>query len=422
MTTVAPQHAVSAPAVRPPARFGRDVAEDLPGETMSVVVIRDLATLRGHVPAWERLVETAVEPNVFYEPWMLVPALEHLAPHEPFEVALVYAPLNKNPAAPPVLCGLFPLVRKKRRTIVPITTLELFRYEHCFLCTPLVRADRAEQAIVAFLDWVATRDGGTALKLRLIPGEGPFQELLVETLTRRATTHWRNERTARAMYRPSADFEDYLQTSLERKRRHEIRRLEKRIREEGEVKFARLTPECDLEAWLDDFLRVEARGWKGRNTTALANSAGNENFFKEVCRQAHRRGRLMVLALRLNGQPLAMKCNFLAADGGYAFKIAFDESLAKFSPGVLLEVNNIERLHERLDLMWMDSCAEPDHPMINRLWPQRRTIESMWISSGRQAGDLLVSALPLLKWVKRQLRRRPTFGRTPPSQGKKSDA
>jgi hypothetical protein len=45
------------------------------GTRMSVVVIDDLTALEKYVPAWEDLATAAIEPNVFYEPWMALPAI-----------------------------------------------------------------------------------------------------------------------------------------------------------------------------------------------------------------------------------------------------------------------------------------------------------------------------------------------------------
>ena len=58
-------------------------------------------------------------------------------------------------------------------------------------------------------------------------------------------------------------------------------------------------------------------------------------------------GRLWMLGLALDGKWIALKCNFLAGSGGYAFKIAYDEKLSRFSPGVLLELETLSRLHAR---------------------------------------------------------------------------
>lgn len=109
----------------------------------------------------------------------------------------------------------------------------------------------------------------------------------------------------------------------------------------------------------------------------------------------------MMLASRVDGKPIAMKCNFLAGTGSFAFKIAFDESYYHFSPGILLEVENIRRFHAVPDIEWMDSCAVPSQVMINRLWPDRRIIQTVLYSTGKWPGDLAVSAMPMLRWLKR---------------------
>jgi len=56
-------------------------------------------------------------------------------------------------------------------------------------------------------------------------------------------------------------------------------------------------------------------------------------------------------------------------------------------------------------LDWVDSCAVPDHFMINRLYTSRRVIQTVVIATGRNPGGLIVSALPLLRWLNRLLRR-----------------
>jgi hypothetical protein len=55
------------------------------------------------------------------------------------------------------------------------------------------------------------------------------------------------------------------------------------------------------------------------------------------------------------------------------FKTAYDESYARFSPGLLLQIENLDML-ERPGLDWMDSCAAENHPMIDNLWTERRDI------------------------------------------------
>jgi hypothetical protein len=112
----------------------------------------------------------------------------------------------------------------------------------------------------------------------------------------------------------------------------------------------------------------------------------------------------MMLALTVGGRTVAMKCNFLAHDGAFAFKIAYDEAYARFSPGTLLELENIREFHRRPELRWMDSCAAAEHFMANRLMLDRRSLACVLTTTGRASGELLVSSLPLLQRVVTSMR------------------
>lgn len=379
------------------------VDDDLPGTEFAVAVLR-ADELSEHLPAWQRLVEKALEPNVFYEPNLLLPATKHLAGESRLEFVVVHARSRKYPDQP-VWCGLFPL-ECLRQGPARFAYRQLWKYAHCYLCTPLVRADVAAQALGAFFDWLAgDKRGRTLLKLDGISADGPFHQRLVEACHRRELRCWVAGRHLRALFRPASDSETYLLNSMARKRRHEMRRLGKRLAEQGHVEYHALGQSDQLDAWIDDFLDLESRGWKGENGTALGVTEHDRAFFSEMAYRAHASGRLLMTSLRVNRQVIAQNCGLTSADGGFAFKIAFDESFARFSPGVLLEAQYIEVLHE-LGLAWMDSCAAPDHPMINHLWKDRRTIESLWIAGPAFGAQLALSLMPLAKLCRNGLSRR----------------
>ena len=68
-----------------------------------------------------------------------------------------------------------------------------------------------------------------------------------------------------------------------------------------------------------------------------------------------------------------MLANFLTPPGAFSYKTAFDEDYARFSPGVLLQRENLAIL-DRSAVEWVDSCAAEAHPMIDHLWRERRAI------------------------------------------------
>lgn len=407
MAVAPPLESPTATSLSPARRFAPRDAE------LSVVVVRAVEELAEHASALEDLAAAALEPNVFLEPWMLLPAVQAFAGGQALEFVLVYAHPRGRAAGPRTACGFFPLERQRHWKGLPIRLVRIWRHLHGVLGTPLLRADCAQECWAFFLTWLAQAPGGAAvLELPFVTGDGPFSQLLIDHGCQHGGLSFVAESFTRALFRPRGSSAEYLAAAQSGQYRRQLNRLERRLGEAGALRYAMLGADGDVDAWIGAFLELEARGWKGREGTALAEQEADRRFFHAFAREAFRRGRLHMLGLFLGDRPVALKCNLLAAPGAYAFKIAFDEAFARHSPGVLLEVFNIHRLHDDPRLAWMDSCAIHDHSMINRLWLDRRTIQTVLISTGRCPGDFLVSLLPALRWVKRKIfRPRPTAAR-----------
>ena len=68
-------------------------------------VVSDIALLSRHLKPWQELSALALEPNPFYEPMALLPAIALLAASGEVQVLLIWA---ETPAGP-CLAGLLPL-------------------------------------------------------------------------------------------------------------------------------------------------------------------------------------------------------------------------------------------------------------------------------------------------------------------------
>ena len=359
------------------------------------------------VADWQDLADHAVEPNVFYEPWMLLPALSAFGAAAELRFVFVHCQPKGPPRKElrPLLVGLFPLRRVAPTLRMPVTILRPWLDDYCFLGAPLVRTGYERATLDGFFDWFAAhRESAGLFDLRLFPGDGPLHQHVLDVLSARGWLTMVRARWTRAFLRPQhRDADSYLRASLSGKRRKEFRRQRRRLAEHGPVDVVELTAEQSADTLIDVFVDLEASGWKGQARTAFREKPADLRFLRQVTDQAHRRGRLMATALRVNGRPVAAKLNLLAKGGAFAFKIAFDEQFARYSPGVLLELDNIERVCADDSIRWMDSCAESGHPMIDHLWTERRTVENLLISSGRRRSDLAMAALPLAKVARRVL-------------------
>jgi CelD/BcsL family acetyltransferase involved in cellulose biosynthesis len=369
------------------------------GARIRVAAVQDPRELRAHLDAWEDLAQNAAEDNPFYEPWMLLPALEAAAPREALELVLVFA---GDQAGRHRLIGLFPLERLARHKGLPLGVLRLWRHALCYLCTPLLRRGCERECLDGFFRWLERDSGASLLRLQHVSGEGPFHHALIRHFERHPQRVHFTEGHTRALFRPRRSAAGYLRAALPGRKLKEFRRLWRRLAERGPLAVRALGPQDRAEDWIGAFLELEARGWKGRAGTALATTPGGGDYFERIALEAHRRGRLVMHGLYLGERALALSCKFRAGDGAYAYKIAFDEDYEQFSPGALLELECIVRMHGEPRIGWMDSCAVPDHFMANQLWPDRRALETVTVAAGG-AGGLVVLLLPLLRWARQRL-------------------
>ena len=75
-------------------------------------------------------------------------------------------------------------------------------------------------------------------------------------------------------------------------RRKEIGRLSARLREQGQVATTRARSDEEAALYCEEFLALEAAGWKGRAGSALASCPAKAAFFRDAIAGAQAAGRL----------------------------------------------------------------------------------------------------------------------------------
>jgi hypothetical protein len=104
-------------------------------------------------------------------------------------------------------------------------------------------------------------------------------------------------------------------------------------------------------------------------------------------------GQAGVARLVLGSRPIACVVTLQSAGGAWCWKIAYDESLARFSPGVQAMMELTEALLADQTVAFADSCATPDHPMIDHLWRERLAMADLMIGLQPGAGFAAASRL-----------------------------
>ncbi len=333
--------------------------------------------------AWDALARDAAEPDVFAERWF-AEASRHLAPPG---VRLLCVRHGGR------LIGLMPITPATRYGRIPLRHSENWAHYHRFLGAPLLRRGHevvAWTAILAALD--ADPETGALLHISGLVEHGVAHRALAEAahaLGRPCDTVHRIER---AMLATDLSPDAYYAATVRKKKRKEHGRLRTRLLEQGRIETRRLSPNDAIDVWIEDFLALERAGWKGAAGSALACTPETAAFFRDVVTGAHAAGKLDIIRIDLDGVAIAMLVNLLAPPGAFSFKTAFDERLSRFSPGVLLQIENLQLL-ARGDIGWMDSCAVENHPMINSLWGERRAIVRVSVPlAGAQRRALFTAA------------------------------
>lgn len=312
--------------------------------------------------SWDAVAARASEPNAFAERWFMEASARHL--DVPTNARMVVVRAEDQ------LIGMMPIIVAPKYGRMPVRHLQNWLHYNSFFGAPLVRRSFESYFWHRALDLLdSDPDVPAFLHLVGLDGSGPLAATLLNARSGAAIVH----RSKRALLQSDLSSSHYYETTVRKKKRKEIGRLQSRLAETGSVAFSRVSDLGDLESWIDTFLALEASGWKGRDGAALANDSHTEGFVRNALRGAFTAGRLEIIRLAIDDRVIAMLINFLTAPGSFSFKIAFDEDYARFSPGVLIQLENLKIL-ETPGIDWMDSCAVEDHPMINSLWAERREI------------------------------------------------
>lgn len=209
---------------------------------------------------------------------------------------------------------------------------------------------------------------------------------------------------ARAMLIGNCDVRALLERGMSSKRLKKIDRQRMRLARLGTLAYVR-GEATQVKAAAEQFLAIEANGWKGARGTALLNDPGLTTFARSMTRLLTRAGKCRIDSLELDDEPIAMGIFLTSGRHAFVWKVAYDERYAAFSPGVQFMVDFMRRQSADPAVDRTDSCAIPGHPMIDRLWPDRLDLADILVAPASMHSDAF-AAMALRERVGRGLRAR----------------
>jgi len=325
----------------------------------------------------------AMEANVFFTGRFLAPAMPRLDDRQ-----VSFALLRDQSDARSRMRFLMPFSVEKPGFAVGPSIIRVWSNSFAPLGTPLIDAEDAAETLDNLYDGLVNRD------LRLPPILVLPDVRLNGIVARmaRAVAISRNlpititNPYQRAMLQSDEDATTYLRDAISSSHLKEMRRQWRLLEEHGTVVYSVARQPRDIHMRFEEFLALEAGGWKGKKRSALVTDRYHTAFAREAVSNLAAVDAVRIHTIDLNGKAIASMVVLMMGSEAYTWKTAYDEAYARHSPGKLLMGEVTEWHLDDANIARSDSCAIPDHPMINRFWREREDMGTMVIGL-HQNGD-----------------------------------
>ncbi|TPL37230.1 GNAT family N-acetyltransferase [Mesorhizobium sp. B2-4-6] len=315
-----------------------------------------------------------IEPNVFFNPRFLAPAMPRLE-----DRVVRLAVIRDGDEYRNRLRLLAPF--SVERPAIPLGVPVMRTWSSPFgpLGTPLVDRDDPVGVIEDFFSMLS-RPHLKLPKVFVLPDmrlDGPVASLMTSFADSRGLTLVTTGKVERPVLESDADGEDYLKASLRAHHSREFRRLKRRLADQGKLEHIVARGPDEIRHAIENFLTLEAAGWKGRERTAMAIDRYRAAFAREGVHRLAEQDMCRIHLLTLDGRTVACLVVFVEAGVAYTWKTAYDEALSAYSPGTLLMIEVTKQHLDDPNIVMTDSCAVPDHPVMSRLWSERKPMGTL---------------------------------------------
>ncbi|WP_404862942.1 GNAT family N-acetyltransferase [Georhizobium sp. MAB10] len=359
------------PITRPPPELAIDIGR--PGRQMCVYPARAGYDLQAEL---DFLANRMIEPNVFFTGRFLAPAMPRL---DDRQVRLLL--IRDEAPGRSRLRMVMPFSIERPGFSVGPSIIRAWSHPFGPLGTPLVDAEGAAETLDNFLEALAGDDTQmpNVLVLPDMRIDGPAAELLRAVALARGLTVETTEAVERPVLRSSEEPERYLRGAIRGRHLKEMRRQWRHLAAQGTLVHKVARQPLDVRIGLEQFLALEASGWKGQRRSAMVSDRYRAAFAREAVTNQAENDNARIHVLEFDGRAIAVMVVFVIAGQAFTWKTAYDERFAASSPGKLLFWKLTEQHLDDPNIQMTDSCAVPDHPIASRLWEERERMATMII-------------------------------------------
>lgn len=317
-----------------------------------------------------------MEANIFFAPRFLAPAMPRLE-----ERQVHFAVIRDEDRNRSRLRLLFPYSVEKPGFSVGPSIIRVWSNPFGPLGTPLVDAEGAAETIDNLLEALARPEARLpgVLVLPDLRLEGRFAQLARAVAISRDLPLTLTNTYERPVLESEEDALVYLSGTVSKEHLREMRRQTRLLSEIGELTYNVARQPEEIRLRMEEFLALEASGWKGRKRSAMVNDRLRAAFAREAITNLAETDAVRIHTLDLDGKAIASIVVFIMAGEAYTWKTAFNEAFARFSPGKLLVANLTEWHLDDPNIQRTDSCGAPDHPIMSRFWAEREPMGTLVI-------------------------------------------
>ncbi|MFD1330287.1 GNAT family N-acetyltransferase [Mycoplana ramosa] len=322
------------------------------------------------------LANRALEPNVFFTGRFLAPAMPRLEDRT-VRLSLIRDEDGRRSR----IRLLMPFSVEKPGFSVGTGIIRAWSNPFGPLGTPLVDTEDAAETIDNLYEALAAPGNGlpTVLVLPDLRLDGPFAALARAVAIGRNLPLTVTGTYRRPMLESLLDGPTYLRRAISPQHFRELQRQWRKLEEMGEIVYNVARQPAEIRLRMEQFLLLEAAGWKGRGRTAMINDRYRAAFAREAVTNLAETDSVRIHTLDLDGKAIASMIVFLGGGEAYTWKTAYDEAFARFSPGKLLVAQLTEWHLDDANIVRSDSCAVPDHPVMSRFWKEREDMGTLVI-------------------------------------------
>jgi hypothetical protein len=359
----------AAPLAHPPADHRIPVGR--PGRSLALYPATAGYELQQEL---DYLSNRVIEPNVFFTGRFLAPAMPRL---EDRTVRL--SVIRDESGGRSRIRFLMPFSVEKPGFSIGSSIMRAWSNPFGPLGTPLVDAEDAAETIDNLLEALGAAGSGLP-GILVVPDlrlTGAFAQLFRAVAIGRNLPITVTDTYRRPMLESLLDGQAYLQKAISPEHFRELRRQWRKLDRLGELSYNVARQPADIRLRMEEFLLLEAAGWKGRGRTAMINDRYRAAFAREAISNLAETDGVRIHTLDLDGRAIASMIVFMTGGEAYTWKTAYDEAFARYSPGKLLVAELTEWHLDDANIARSDSCAVPDHPVMSRFWEEREDMGTL---------------------------------------------